>query len=255
MLQFPAPPTLSAGQVYHLVFQNVDSDPENNFLSVNALYEENWQSPTSPAASDPDAAVLLSEGGGEWYPRTAYTPIYELDFQDGSSEGIGYMEAWVGDQNDISGTSMVRETFTVSGSQINVSSAAIRLSRIAGDDPLTIRLENADGSLIDEGSVEASAIPMSSSSSPINAWAVYPFSTSHTLVPGQTYNLVFQTASTSNYQAFPVQKGNYYGFQPTTYFQDGYAQVNSGDSWVGWSQWGSSNRTDGDLQFYLSVTP
>jgi hypothetical protein len=73
------------------------------------------------------------------------------------------------------------------------------------------------------------------------------------LVAGQSYHLQFRTASTSSYQAFPIRKGLAYGFQNTTYFPDGYAQFNQNGSWVGWTQWGVANRTDGDLQFYFAV--
>jgi hypothetical protein len=253
IMNFSNPPALKAGHLYHMVFENVDDHPQNNFISVDALYESSVQSSMPPAPSDPDAAVLMKETDGPWAPRAGYAPIYELDYEDGASEGIGYMEAWVDDQQDISGTNSIRETFTVSGAQFDVASASVRVARVKGNDPLVIRLENEDGSLIEEGSVQASDIPSSSSDSPVNAWATFPFSSSHTLVPGQTYHLVFTTSSTSTYQAVPVQKGSYYGFQSTTYFPDGYAQVSTGDSWTGLSEWGDANRTDGDLQFYFTV--
>ena len=41
-----------------------------------------------------------------------------------------------------------------------------------------------------------------------------------------------------------------YSFPSTTYYNDGYAQFNSGSGWTGWDDWGYSNQTDGDLQFY-----
>lgn len=253
VMKFVNPPTLNAGQLYHMVFQNIDGEPQTNFISVDALYESSYQSSASAELSDPSAAVLLADSGGPWTPRTGFTPIYQLDFEDGASQGMGYVEAWVGNQQNISGSSPLRETFTVTGSQISVTSAAIRLSRINGENPLTIRFENADGSLIEEGYVPAANIPLSSASSPINAWAIYTFSSAHTLVPGQTYHLVFECSATSTYQAFPLQKGNYYGFQSTTFFPDGKAQVKINGSWTGWSQWGTANRPDDDLQFYMSV--
>lgn len=54
------------------------------------------------------------------------------------------------------------------------------------------------------------------------------------------------------YQVFPIRKGGYYNFANTTYFHDGYAQFKSGASWVGWTEWGVTNRTDADLQFYFA---
>ncbi len=166
--------------------------------------------PAQPTISDTDLAELLSEDGGAWSPRKGYTPIYELDFQNGASEGIGYMEVWIGAPEPISGTNTVRETFTVSGSQEKVTSASIRLARLNGNDPLEVRLGHADGSLIEQGNVSASALPLSSSSSPSYAWVTYPFSATYTLVPGQTYHLLFLgERSTLHLSSLPDSEGEF----------------------------------------------
>jgi hypothetical protein len=134
-----------------------------------------------------------------------------------------------------------------------VASAAIRLSRISGNNPLVVRLENADGTLIEGGSVAATDIPQTSEDKPV--WAKYTFAATHTLLPGQTYHLDFETTSTSIYEAFPIRKGGAYGFMNSTFFSDGHAEFIENGSWYGWTQWGVANRTDGDLQFYFTVVP
>jgi hypothetical protein len=255
VLKFASPPTLAAGQIYHMVFTNVDASPATNFLSVDTLYQAVWPTPAQPSISDTDAAVLLGSNGGAWNARQGYTPVYELDFPNGVSEGIGYIEAWSGAQEPISGTKTVRETFTVTGPQLKVTSVGIRLARINGNDSLKVRLENSDGSLVEEGYVPASVVPLSSSVSPTYGWAKYAFSSTYTLLPGHTYHLDIEAASTSTYQAFPIRKGSAYGFQDTTFFPDGNAEFKPNDSWVGWTHWGVTNRTDGDLQFYFTVVP
>jgi hypothetical protein len=206
-------------------------------------------------ANTADYAVLLGTNGSNWSPRVGYVPVYQLQFQNGVTEGMGYMEGWSGAPAPMSGTNAVRETFTVSGSAFNISSVGIRAARVSGSDPLVVRLENADGSLIEEGSIPANTIALSSSSSPSYAWTKFDFSTTYTLVPGNTYHLDFSASATSTYQTFPVRKGSSYGFQPTTFFPDGNAEIKQSGSWSGWTQWGVSNRTDGDLQFYFSVAP
>ena len=165
------------------------------------------------------------------------------------------MEGWSGAPERMSGTNAVRETFTISGSDVQVASVGIRAARVNGSDPLVVRLENADGSLIEEGSIPASAIPGSTATSPSYSWAKYTFSTTYTLVPGNSYHLVLEATSTSTYQTFPIRKGSGYGFQSTTFFPDGHAEFEQNGSWNGWTQWGVTNRTDGDLQFYFSVAP
>jgi putative Ig domain-containing protein len=254
-LKFASPPTLTAGQLYHMVFKNVADSPTVNFLSVDALYQLNFSAPLQGAISDTDAAVLLSEEGGAWKPRAGYTPIYQLEFPNGVTEGIGYIEGWVSAPRPISGTNAVREVFTVSGSDTNVNSVAIRVARVTGNNPLVIRLENANGSLIEEGSIPATSIPLSSPTSPSYYWTNYKFSSTYTLAPGDTYHLDIQASSTSTYEAFPIRKGLAYGFQNTTYFPDGHAEFEQNGSWTGWIQWGVANRTDGDLQFYFSIAP
>lgn len=77
----------------------------------------------------------------------------------------------------------------------------------------------------------------------------------HTLWTGETYNLVLQATAPTVYQTYPIRKGSYYGFQSGTYFADGYAQFKVTTSWIGWTQWGVTNRTDGDLQFAFRLAP
>jgi hypothetical protein len=114
---------------------------------------------------------------------------------------------------------------------------------------LRVRLEQADGTLIEQGEIPAAATPLTN---PVSyAWTELKFSGPHRLLSGQTYRLVLQSSSSSVYQAYPIRKGNSYGFADTTYFSDGYAQFTQGSSWAGWTQWGTTNRTDGDLQFYF----
>ena len=193
----------------------------------------------------------LRSGKGSWTPRKGFTPIMELRYRDGSSTGVGYMEGWVGAPQPISGTDAVRESFTVSGSARSVGMVGVRVARTAGSDDLTVRLENADGSLIEQGPIAATAFASDGS----YGWGTLAFSSPHTLEPGKTYHLVLEASSSSTYQAFPIRKGAAYGFGQATFFSDGSAELKSDDTWVGWTQWGVANRSDSDLQFYFALAP
>jgi hypothetical protein len=250
VVKFSTATWVTAGHLYHLVFKNEDKWPTYNYLSVDDLYHVVPTSPSQPTVSDTNLAVLMSSEGGAWKERPGYTPIYELDFTNGASEGVGYMEGWVGSPRPISGTQAVRETFTVS-SDVKVSTAAIRLSRIKGTDPLVVRLENANGTLVHEGRIPAANIPVTSAGSPV--WTKLYFGASYTLLAGHTYHLDFEASSTSLYEAFPIRKGYAYGFRSSTYFPYGHAEFNQNGTWVGWTQWGVPNRVDGDLQFYFNT--
>jgi|SRR5579872_249294 len=248
VVKFATPPWVTAGRIYHLVFKNMDAYPSVNYLSVDDLYHDVPTTPSQPTTSDTNLAVLMTIQGSPWRIRQGFTPIYELDFSNGYSEGVGYMEGWVGFPRTISGVHAVRETFTVP-SNVPASSAAIRLSRISGNDPLVVRLEDANGTLVHQGSIPAADVPVTNATTPV--WTKLNFGATYTLLAGHTYNLDFEASSTSLYEAFPIRKGSKYGFQSTTYFPDGHAEFNVNGSWYGWTAWGQPNRTDGDLQFYL----
>lgn len=252
LISFPTPANVTAGQIYHVVFTNIDPSPSVNFSSVDELYYKNATTPNQPTVSDMASAILRWRSGS-WESLAGYSPIFELYFSNGDYQGYGYVEAFSMAPEVISGSQEVRETFTVSGGTRSVSSVGIRLARISGSGNLTVRLENSAGTLIEQGYLSASSFPINSSVSPV--WATYTLANPQNLVVGQTYHLVLEAPSSTEYEAYPVQKGTAYGFDKLTYFSDGYAQFNSGTGWVGWSVWGVNNRTDGDLQFYFGLNP
>ncbi len=266
---FASPVLLQKGQLYHLVFLNVDPDPVTNYVSINSLYLQTPVSPMQPRFSDADWAQLLASpsDGFQWHPRSTtsgYTPILELDYADGYSTGMGYMEVWVtpttgpggqaqGGPKPISGASGVREVFTVSGPDLRCTSLSIRLARGSGGDPLGLRLEDGSGRALLEGSLPASAFGAAA------VQATWAFPKEVRLASGATYRLVLSAPASSVYTAFPIRKGkeSYLGFQASTYFADGHAEWSpDGSAWSSWDQWGSADTTgDGDLQFAFAADP
>jgi hypothetical protein len=244
---------LHEDQLYHIVFSNEDPNPETNFLSVDALYVQSPTVPLQPAYDDLDCALLLRSGSGAWTRRKGHTPIMELIYEDGQSTGVGYMEAWIGATQTISGTDAVRETFVVKGAERKVNMAGVRVARVKGTASLRVRLEDSDGAVLEEGEISAAQMPITKPASYV--WVTYRFVSSHTLRPGETYHLVLQSAASSAYHAYPVRKGFHYGFRDSTYFADGHAQFKENGEWVGWTQWSAKDRKDGDLQFYLELAP
>lgn len=250
VISFSPAPKLQAGNFYHLVFSNIDPNPNANFVSVDNLYMEHPLNPMQPAFSNENVATLIEDSPGSWSVYDFNTPIFEFDFTDGGSFGQGYMEVWVGAPEPISGANAVRETFTVSGGDKAVTSVAVRLARVSGSGDLTVRLEQADGNVVEQGTIPSSAIAQSSSN---YTWATYNFSAMRTLLNGEAYHLDFEAPSGTTYQIYPIRKGSGQAFQATTFFRDGHAEFESNGSWSGWTQWGQTNRTDGDLQFYFTV--
>lgn len=260
LFTFSPMPQLQAGTLYHAVYTNTDADPANNYVSIDHLYTSSKPTPAQPTISDTNWTTFFHSAGTNWNLAPEYTPILELDYADEASGGVGYMEVWSEDPKTISGDNKVREIFTVSGPDRTISNLSIRLGRESGTDNLSLRLENSDGGLIEEGNLSADNFPAPvSGDTRLNyVWATITFNTSHTLASGQTYHIVLSSPDTSAYKIFPIRKGVEYDFQPSTYFSDGYAQYTpDGSTWHLWPFWGYGHETgdtEADLQFYFTLS-
>ncbi|NWJ42541.1 MAG: hypothetical protein HXX12_16385 [Geothrix sp.] len=263
LLTFSTPASLVAGQLYHIVYTNVAADPTVNWVSLDHLYMWDGNSPVQPTVSNTDMAMLERNCSGAWVlfnrGTGSWTPTIELDYEDGFSQGQGYIQGygqttasgWVNPKL-ISGAKGVRETFTVSGTSRTVTTVSVRVNRLSGSSPLTVRVEKADGTLVGQGTVVVAQGAVSSSHNG-SSWAKVAFVTALTLQAGQRYHLVLSSPSDTVHTAHALEKGSSCGYKPTTYFADGYAEFNSGSGWVGWDEWGLANRTDNDLQFYFET--
>ena len=250
VIAFSKPAGLRQGALYHIVFTNTDPSPAVNWVSLNSLrvvpVHGTPPTPRQPAVSD-DFAVHYGPAGGPFKLRPGMTPIFQLYYSDGYKAGMGYMEVMINNQRKISGASSVREGFTVSGSNRVVTGVAVRLSRSSGKSGLVIRLEDADGTLVEEKTVPASSLTGA------HDWVKVDFSRKRTLAPGKGYNLVLKTAPDTVYSIYTVERGTGYGFDPNTYFHDGYAQFTAGSGWTGWTKTGTTDMKNTDLQFYFKV--
>lgn len=242
---FSQAPAVTAGKVYDLVFTNVDPSPTVNFVSVDLAYTFTSLSPRQPGVANADFGALRRYGGG-WTVQSGYTPIVDITYGNGVHQGQGYMEVEVGHAVLIGGSNTARERFTVTGGSRSISGAAVRVGRVSGGGSLTVRLEQADGTLIESFTVPASSVPqLSTSANSSGVWLSGSFASSHVLKNGTTYNL--RVTSDGVLWSRGIQQGDNYGFAPQTFFGDGVLQVSKdgGGSWGTVPGLGSS----GDLQF------
>jgi hypothetical protein len=196
VISWSSPASLTAGHLYHVVFRNVDTNPTVNYASVNGVYMSHPTVPRQPAFSNVDWGQPLRYGSGAWADRSNTVPIMQLNYANGVTAGLGYMEVWVRSFKSISGDAKAREAFTVSGTGRTVGSVAVRLMRISGGSPLFVRLETSEGSLIEEGTIPASSIAVGTPGEGGNAtWETYTFDTPRSLLSGHRYNVVLSTAS------------------------------------------------------------
>jgi hypothetical protein len=245
-LTFPTPAVLTGGRFYHLVFSNVDPSPTANYISLDSLYTGAQTAPMQPSVSDTDFAELVRFGTGAWKVREGFTPILELDYADGGSQGNGYMEVWSTNPKPVSGNAQVRETFKVSGPSRTFSRIMVRLQRVAGNSPLAFTLTEADGTVMARGSVPAASVLEG-----VSSWITCTLPMSYVLATGVGYNLTLSAPADTQYSAYPIRKGLDKGFSDDTAFPDGYAQCTSSGSagWAGWDMWGTPGLKTSDLQF------
>jgi hypothetical protein len=256
LVRFDKPARIAAGRLYYVVFSNVGSDPERNYVSINALYSA---SRLGRRPAIPDGLAVLeggSSGGGatRWTPRRSRPHEYYLPILDvvgagpGQHGGLGYMEVW--DPKPIGGGAIVRQLLRAPGARsTRVDGVWLRVRRIDGADAsLVLRLERPDGYALASASVAPGHVPTSDP-----GWVHVPFSKPVSMAPATHLALTASAAKACSYEAFPIRKGTGFGFDPTTFFDGGYAQFNDGSGWVGWDQWGGHDRRNSDLQFALDV--
>jgi len=243
---FASPPNLTQGNLYHIVLINTDPAPTKNYVSANEIFTYNTTAPRQPAFSD-DFAVLRNSGAG-WKVMANDTPVMDLAYGNGHHDGNAYFGVVADFKSSISGSSMTRERFTVSGADRTVRSASVRVKHSSGSSPLTIRLESSTGTVLGSGSASAASIPLSSTSALGGGrWVTVTFAAPIRLRAGSTYNLRLSTSSGTQYVAVPIREQ-----ESTTprwgshAFRDGKAQRISGGSWADVYAYGAL-----DWQFYL----
>jgi len=257
-LSFEEPLSVVVGTEYHIVFRNIASDPSVNFSSV----DESWSSssltcPSVTAAANPTFApsqlglLKSNNGGSTWGPSsdgTCDTPIVDLGYSNGFHQGNGYtmigdFTAAIGGSNDI-----VREVFTVGGSNKTVSAVSVDVNLVSGTEGLWLALQNSSGTVLAKGQ----ALPVTGR---FSFWRTYKFSSPVTLQSGQTYRLVL--TATGTYSAGALENGSQNGepFSPDTVWSATNAEAqystNDGDTWNEWDDDGANEVAD--LMFYFTL--
>jgi hypothetical protein len=256
LVRFREPARVTRGHRYHVVFTNLDPQPQRNYVSINALLSHAYR---KPAPRLPHGlGVSLSgavDGGrtpGRWtsrvqQPGDRYVPILEVaGGRDGQHLGIGYMEVWVNNPKPIGGASKVRQLIRARPGRA-ITGAWLRVRR-RGDAraPLRLRIERAGGGVLASAGVAASAVRQDAP-----GWVHVRFPRRVPL-EGQLA-LVTASSAPAAYEAFAIRKGTEFGFDARTVFDGGYAQFTHGREWIGWDQWGGHDLRSGDLQFALDT--
>jgi hypothetical protein len=237
---FNNPAKLTAGKLYHIHFTNPDSNPMNNWVSINFIYSTSGTFDRMPVTKILNLAVLRKEGLTPFKDQTDYTPLYALFYSDSTQTGQGYHFAGVQTPNDISGNDFkVRSNFTVSGGDKIVTKVWARIKKVSGNEDLIMRLEETDGSLIEEVVVPNSEISSSM------GWISKKFISNHKLLNGSNYHLTLYTGNSTTYQTFWMQNG---GLDWVIMFPDGEYQYTT----TGGTKWSSNIWYDAQIFFELN---
>ena len=248
---FSSPPALTAGSLYHIVYTNTDLSPDTNWISVNQIYcYGTTLVPQEPHFSDTDYAVLANTGS--WAIQPNVTAPLDVAYANGVHDGQAYYATIVGSYGLITGTSsMVREQFTVAGGNQTVTAAYVRVGKQTGSGALTITLETGTGTLIENGTVLASAIAITTPGADASAgnWVGITFATSHVLTNGQTYNLRLSAPSGTQFSMVPIRSGADIGYHSYA-FSSGTGQLTTdGTTWSNLYLYSPEN-----TQFYFTLS-
>lgn len=253
---FEAPVHLVQGNLYHVVFTNLDAAPATNWISVNGLVS--WTASQAMPARSSTHFTVLNHSNGRWRDQTVTDgggalniPIMDLGFTDGHHEGNGYMEVWLGQPRAITSSMGVREVFTPAA-EVRFDALGVRLRRTSPDGLLTLRVEQADGTVV--ATVD---VPGLQAMSDRHGWVGGVLPATVTLAAGQGYRFVV-SAPSGAFEAYPIRDGGSFGFAPGTVLAEGRCEFNRGSGWEGWDGWISSGNpayVNGDLQFCLRRAP
>ena len=248
--------TLIAGNIYHLVIENMEVSPNTNYLSVNNILVFDATTPRQRRYADTDLGVLV-RSGGVWSVAPEYTPTFDLTFSNGYHQGQGYVDMQSSSGSLIAGDNMIHEKFTVTGTNRTVSTVWVRLAKHSGTGNLTIRLEDENESLIDYATIAAASITQDTSGNErtddgkAGTWVSGTFANPQTLQVGSTYHLRLSAPAGTEFWMRLIEQGYANGYS-AGHFDDGYAEVST-DSASTWNDTPASiNAGQGDLQFYLT---
>ncbi len=262
-VDFDEPYDIEEGQLYHLWFENIDTDQANHFSSVNDLVQIESGIPSQPAYDDLDLAVLF-----RWYPNSwdhleHHTAFYTLHFADGGSQSQGYGDAWSqsGD-HPVEGESEVRQVIENVKEGFIANKIHVALRKFNDPGLLRITIEESDGSNSQTIDISSNSINSTGCETEPNCGVDWTSngSVSYTFEASKDYHIEFSAPNATSgnyYEFFPLQEYVTTGISGT--LVNGYADLKETDSggWKdGWLRGSSSTpRQDGDLMVYFEGDP
>lgn len=260
------PRPLVAGELYHVVLENVDPQPPTNFISVNNVLVPRPIGRPARWLNDSDWATLLGRrapGSGAnrtWLDLTAtgsgdklIAPIMQLTTTGGASQGSSDMESGSVDPErtyETDASRPVRERFIPSADKRVTGVSVAAVATLAGD--LRWRFlegsrELASGVVRDEARFSPHLMghrTVNGEKKPVHVtnfvWYDAPIPQDVTLHAGNTYDLELRPEGSSRWKFAAHRNGSGRGFTWPAAFTESRAQHLHGDQWLDTTFWNYS---------------
>ncbi|MDO4685270.1 MAG: hypothetical protein Q4A92_01875 [Corynebacterium sp.] len=256
LLDFDTAHPITAGETYHVVLENIDPNPAENYISSDhsITHRDNgsparWTDPNDWGSvigyrnhldtdSDFTWKDLTKEGSGD----NLFVPIMELKMSDGTVQGNFDMESGsvVPDRiTTITSEAPVRERFTPSeNKQVKGISVATAVS-VGGS--LTWSIQDGD-EVLATGTIdqpEANFSTHQTKKNEIAAYHWYDVTLPNTVEmhAGRTYDLVFRAEGSSEWKIGDHSNGSLYDVAWPAAFTESQAQHQHNGEWINTNHW------------------
>ena len=268
---------LEPGKLYHLVLQNIDPQPSQNFISSN-------NATTYPTTSRPnrwlnteDWSTLLarrplgSKAAFNWQNLTErgttgnyFSPILQLTMTDGRSQGVGDMEGGHVDPKliyTVTAAKPIRERFTPSSNKTITGLSFTTAASVAG----TLKWRILQGQTeLATGTIQARQ--PNYRTGPVKTGVAVgllqwydielPPGKEVRMAAGQTYDLEFQPEGRSEWKFGDHRNGSSYGFTWPAAFTESQAQHRHNGAWINVYHWNySRSQTGSNWPVVLHLAP
>jgi len=106
--KFAEQPKLGIGNIYHLVFRNIDQNRDKNYISLNAESIDLWSQiddgdyeDLMPCREDGFGITVDYGNGKGWVEMLWRFPLFQVNYVNGGYDGLGYQygNSFIGEQN------------------------------------------------------------------------------------------------------------------------------------------------------------